>query len=431
MTSPDLQDAPSLPGKRKRRLPRHIRQRLNFERVSKAWFNLVHRSNLVYNTCWEDPRLDHVALDLSADDTVLVITSAGCNALDYALAAPKQVIAVDVNPKQNALLELKLTAIRQLDFEQFFAMFGSGRLPGFKKVYQEKLRPELSESARGFWDKRTRFFSGKGKRPSFYFYGSSGMFAWMINFYIDRVKRFRPMFDDLLAAETLDEQRKVFHENDMKNKMWAPFLKWALRRDMTLALLGVPRAQRKQLDRDYPGGIMQFIVDSIEIVFTELPIKDNYFWRVYLTGQYTPDCCPNYLLEENFNKLKGGLVDRIQFHTNTILGFLRENEVEVSRYVLLDHMDWLAEVRGDILAEEWQAMVDRATDNCRFMWRSAGLKVQFVDPIEVQHHGEKRKMGDLLTYNHDLADELHPKDRVHTYGSFYIADFTPKSQPAP
>ena len=76
-------------------------------------FSVVHGNNLVYNTCWEDPRLDHQALNLTADDTVLVITSAGCNALDYALAAPKKVVAVDMNPRQNALLELKIAGIRK------------------------------------------------------------------------------------------------------------------------------------------------------------------------------------------------------------------------------------------------------------------------------------------------------------------------------
>ena len=93
-------------------------------------FKLVHGHNLVYNTCWEDPRLDHQALKLTADDTVLVITSAGCNALDYALASPKQVAAVDMNPRQNALLDLKLAGIRNLQYEDFFAMFGDGRLQG-------------------------------------------------------------------------------------------------------------------------------------------------------------------------------------------------------------------------------------------------------------------------------------------------------------
>ena len=91
--------------------------------ISRRVFNAVHRNNLVYNTCWEDPRLDRVALDLSADDNILVITSAGCNALDYALTEPNHVYAVDMNPRQNALLELKIAGIKNLQFEDFFAMF--------------------------------------------------------------------------------------------------------------------------------------------------------------------------------------------------------------------------------------------------------------------------------------------------------------------
>jgi S-adenosylmethionine-diacylglycerol 3-amino-3-carboxypropyl transferase len=31
----------------------------------------------------------------------------------------------------------------------------------------------------------------------------------------------------------------------------------------------------------------------------------------------------------------------------------------------------------------------------------------------------------MLEYDRDLAAELHAKDRVHTYGSFYIADLRP------
>ena len=81
-------------------------------------FNMVHRHNLVYNTCWEDPRLDRAALELGPDDTVMVITSAGCNALDYALESPRHVYAVDMNPRQNALLQLKISAIR-LAFRSF------------------------------------------------------------------------------------------------------------------------------------------------------------------------------------------------------------------------------------------------------------------------------------------------------------------------
>ena len=56
------------------------------EWVSRRVFQFVHGNNLVYNTCWEDPRLDRQALNLSSADRLLVISSAGCNALDYLLA---------------------------------------------------------------------------------------------------------------------------------------------------------------------------------------------------------------------------------------------------------------------------------------------------------------------------------------------------------
>src|SRR5262249_58001321 len=37
-------------------------------------FKAVHDRNLVYNTCWEDPALDRVALDLGPGDRVMAIT---------------------------------------------------------------------------------------------------------------------------------------------------------------------------------------------------------------------------------------------------------------------------------------------------------------------------------------------------------------------
>ena len=89
--------------------------------LPKALFDLVWRHNIVYNQCWEDPAVDRQALALSPRDRVLVITSAGCNALDYALLGAK-VVAVDANPRQNHLLELKRAGIRALDWSAFFEL---------------------------------------------------------------------------------------------------------------------------------------------------------------------------------------------------------------------------------------------------------------------------------------------------------------------
>ena len=69
-----------------------------------------------------------------------------------------------------------------------------------------------------------------------------------------------------------------------------------------------------------------------------------------------------------------------------------------------------------------QAIVDRARPNARILWRSAGFQVDFVDPIRVQRAQQTRAVGDLLEYRTELAQDCHRRDRVHTYGSFYIAD---------
>ncbi len=156
--------------------------------------------------------------------------------------------------------------------------------------------------------------------------------------------------------------------------------------------------------------------------FLRLPIQDNYFWRVYITGRYTRQCCPEYLQEENFAALKQGLADRVHVHTNSVEGFLRSTDVDFSRFVLLDHMDWLSTHRFPLLESEWQAILERATGGARILWRSGGLSTDFVDRVHVTREGRLGPLSELLTYNTELAHELHARDRVHTYGSFYIAD---------
>lgn len=393
-----------------------------FEWVSRKVFSVVHGNNLVYNICWEDPRLDRIALEIGPEDNILVITSAGCNALDYALCQPNHVHAVDMNPRQNALLQLKQAAIRKLDYEDFFQMFGHGHWEGVEAAYRKMLRPELNRWSQNFWDKRIRWFSNPHR--SFYFRGTSGSFARLINHYIDRVAKVRPAINDLLAADTIEEQQEIYHSK-IYDKFWSKPLKFFINRDSTMSMLGVPRAQRRQLEEQYDGNIAKFIHDCLEAIFTEIPIRDNYFWRVYLTGRYMRDCCPEYVSQDGFEKLKAGLVDRVTTHTDSVQGFLEKHEGTISRFILLDHMDWLSDHFFPWLESEWQAIVDKAAPETKMIWRSGGLETDFIDRVEVMYDGKTRKVNDMLEYNPALAAELHPKDRVHTYGSFYIANFKP------
>jgi S-adenosylmethionine-diacylglycerol 3-amino-3-carboxypropyl transferase len=391
-------------------------------RMQRWWFDAIHRHNLVYNACWEDPRLDRQALRLGPADTVLVITSAGCNALDYALEGPRHVYAVDVNPWQNALLELKQAVIRRFDWDSAFAMFGRGSLPGVSARYRAELRSDLSPAARDLWDRRIDLFERAGRWGSFYFRGTSGLVARMANAYVDHVARARDAVEEALAAPDLDRQRAVY-ERRLRHAIWTPLFRWAVDRDVTMSLVGVPQAQRRQLDAESPGGLPGFIEAAVEAVFTRLPLADNYFWRVYLTGRYTPDCCPAYLTPEGFARLKAGLVDRVSVHTATVTAHLRRTDATVSRFVLLDHMDWFTGADDPALVAEWEAILDRAAPGAVVLWRSAGFGSGFVLDVTVRRQNQRRcGLGDLMRLRTAEAAALHARDRVHTYGSFHIAD---------
>jgi S-adenosylmethionine-diacylglycerol 3-amino-3-carboxypropyl transferase len=386
--------------------------------ISGRVFSYVHGNNLVYNTCWEDPRLDHEALQLTPQDRVLVITSAGCNALDYAIAGPAHVYAVDMNPRQNAVLELKIAGIRKLDYEDFFKLFGQGHHPRAAHLYQSTLRSQLNPWSQTYWDRWIKFFDSP--KRSFYYRGTSGAFARMIRLYIDRIAGVRPEINALMAAPTLSEQAAIY--DSIRDKFWRRSLRIALNRDTTLSMLGVPKAQRQQIENQYPGGILSFIQDSMEAVFAKLPFADNYFWRVYITGSYTPTCCPEYLKPDNFAKLKAAGVSNVSVHTDSVQGFLEKGSEPISRFILLDHMDWLSDHFFPLLESEWQAIIQRAAPQTRVLWRSGGLRTDFIDRVTVMHKGKQTKLPELLTYHPDLSSRLHELDRVHTYGSFYIAD---------
>jgi len=290
-------------------------------RVHQGVFDALYARTLLYNQCWEDPALDRIALDLRGDDDVLVITSAGCNALDYALCGPRSVHAVDANPRQTALLELKCAGIRALDHDDFFQLFGLGAHPRFRVLYQRHLRPRLSPAAQAFWDGHGHWFAGRGWRDSLYFRGLSGLVARLFTSYLATRPALRRALGRLFAAPDLAVQRGIY-DHDVEPLPWTRHFRWLLSRRTTMHLLGVPGAQRDEVRRAHDDGIAGFIRAALANVFRELPVRDNYFWRVYLHGAYAPDCCPRYLTRDGFAALKAGLVERIHAHTDTVAGLL-------------------------------------------------------------------------------------------------------------
>ncbi|MBN2712581.1 MAG: DUF3419 family protein, partial [Planctomycetes bacterium] len=95
--------------------PLHKKEGLS-ERLFTAWFG-----GFFYNQIWEDPRVDREALRLDGESNLLVISSAGCNVLNYLVDSPGSITAVDLNPHHVYLTRLKLAAISYLpSYDDFF-----------------------------------------------------------------------------------------------------------------------------------------------------------------------------------------------------------------------------------------------------------------------------------------------------------------------
>jgi S-adenosylmethionine-diacylglycerol 3-amino-3-carboxypropyl transferase len=377
------------------------------DRLQDWVFRQIHNRHLVYNTCWEDPRCDREMLQLQPDSEVVMITSAGCNALDYLLDQPAQINCIDVNPRQNALLALKKAAIQNLSHNDLFLVFGKGWHPDWKELYQETLRSALPEYARQYWDDHLPYFNGQGLRKSFYYYGSSGTVAWFARHYLRSRPKLYPQIERLFASQTLSEQIELYQK--IEKKLLNRLTQWIVNQHITLYAVGVPRSQRELFFDQYKEGVLGYIRRSMQQVFTALPLKDNYFWQLYFHGYYYTDCCPSYL-EAKHQAVLSERIDHIHQYNTTISQFLQSNPKAYSHYILLDHQDWLAANNRPALEEEWELILANSRPGTKILLRSAADEVNFL-PDFVQEQ---------VAFDTATAQTYHALDRVGTYGSTYI-----------
>ena len=372
-------------------------------------FHHVHGGQLIYNACWEDPRIDRELLQLDGESRVVMITSAGCNALDYLLDGPAEIHAVDVNYRQNALLELKRAMIRRGEFQDLFEMFGIGSHDRYKTVFRA-VRRELPGFARQFWDEKISYFDPGGAKKSFYYHGTAGTAAWLLGGALFRAKpNIKNCALCLLDAESIEQQREVY--SFLEPKIWSKLSNWLVRQSVVMTLLGVPRPQIQLIEDHYPGGLTSYVKDKLRHVMAELPAGENYFWRVYLTGSYTLTCCPNYLRKANLSLLAAS-EERLHTHTHSLADFLKRNPGKYTHFVLLDHQDWLAWHEPEALREEWELILANSAPGAKVLMRSAGLDLSFV-PEEVRAR---------LRFFPERTEPLHRLDRVGTYGSMHFAE---------
>ena len=223
----------------------------------------------------------------------------------------------------------------------------------------------------------------------------------------------------MIDARDLHEQRDIYDQR-IAPLLWNRAVNWTISRQFVMSLLGVPYPQRKLVEAQHARGIAGFIRECVEHVFRQLPLGDNYFWRLYLTGRYDRECCPEYLKEAGFAALKNGLVDRVSPHTTTVTEFLKSHDEPISRFVLLDHMDWMSSYYPDALIEEWECDL-RARRARRAHPAAQRARETGVSRTESRSDRTGAACATCSLFSMRKRSALQTQDRVHTYPGFVIA----------
>ncbi|GBG63137.1 hypothetical protein CBR_g36906 [Chara braunii] len=336
----------------------------------------------LYSLSWEDPREDDRVLEISSDDVVLTLTSGGCNALDLVLQGAKQVVAVDMNPAQSYLLELKRVATMRLPFEDVWQMFGDGVHPKFPQLLERELSPFLSGMGRLI--RAVRFLA--------------------------KVTRQEKWIDNIVNAPTLSKQADVWsatvgrwlRQAGIGARIFSFFF---TNRLVLWFCAGVCKGQLNLIRKE--DNIYSYIVRSLNYVATESHLRDsNYFYRCCLTGRFARHCCPRFLEEPCFNKLKVELASQecLLIRTGSFVSELKKRLY--SKVILMDHVDWLEQHDIEELANALQKHVKVGG---RIIWRSASRKPHYSQAFE--------KAGFKVIRIRSSETYM---DRVSMYASFYV-----------
>ena len=109
--------------------------------------NQIELLELIFTQSWEDPMSDQKAVKIGPDKEIFAITSGGCNILNFLWYNPKKIYAVDINPVQRNVLDLKMTGMKHLTHSEYLGFLGLKEDNRRLEIY-ESIREDMNSESR-------------------------------------------------------------------------------------------------------------------------------------------------------------------------------------------------------------------------------------------------------------------------------------------
>lgn len=266
-----------------------------------------NKESILFSACNEDSRSELRALEPLEGRSVFCVTAGGGRVLNLLLGRPKSIIAVDLNPAQSALLELKIAAMRELDHDGYLRFLGV-REDFERLATYGRVRARLSETARSFFDRHAAgidagvLYHGRLER---YFKGVSAVTRLAQPFGLRKV----------FEAPNLAAQRSLVKR--LESPIWR-FVGETLCRRSVLRLFSGDPGFFRYLPPDLP--LHQVLYGRIHEHLRENLFRENSLLQLVFFGRYVWEpSLPIYLHADTFSEVKDALEQvRIEIVTATV-----------------------------------------------------------------------------------------------------------------
>ena len=258
-----------------------------------AWRRYSGR--ISYSSCNEDSHSELEALRLAPDKRVLCVTAGGGRVLNLLCDQPREIMAVDVNPTQNHLLELKIEAMRALAYEPYLAFLGVHQARDRLAVYQG-IRPSLSSAARDYFDTHSKLV-----QRGVLFQGSLERFLVHVARIVHVVRPF--WVKRLFSFENVAEQRHFI--DGWNTRMWR-FVVETLCRRSVLELFSRDPGFWRFVPPEVP--LHSRIFDSIHRYLCNHVARDSHLLQLVFFARYVYEpAMPIYLQPQHYERIRRAL----------------------------------------------------------------------------------------------------------------------------
>ena len=271
-------------------------------------FYNVALDRIRYSLVWEDSTTLYNSLDISCNDHVLVITSAGCNVLNALLKNPKSVTAIDLNPVQNLLLGFKMHVISNHDYATFQNILG---INGQGKVMESfmEIASTLSGRQVRYWAK---FFEDHPKG----ILTSGKLEDYLTGFYQTLQPEIKAHVERLITFADINEQVQYFSEN-LDNSVFKPkFIQYF---DET----NLSKGRDAKLFKYASESSGETFYNRLSAQISSSLVSNNFFFRLFFWGveNLSQNLLPPCYLEENYRQLREN-IDKIKIIESEAIDFL-------------------------------------------------------------------------------------------------------------